>query len=306
MYRAAKTRAILIAAVTGFGLTSAAGAAITVTTTSNADTMVNTMLGNNSGITVTPGTATFTGGTNAAGTFTGANFLGSKFTAGVILTTGDATKVNGPNGGTDDFENSNGGPANTNLDKIVTPQTTHDASTLSFDFVPTNNKISFQFVFGSEEYNEFVGSNFNDVFAFFLNGKNIALIPGTTTPISINNVNGGNGPSNPAKNSQFFTDNITSSKLDTKLDGLVGESMAIFAQGDVTAGQTNHIEIAVADTSDSSHDSAVFLKASSFVDQPPPPPPPPPPTGIPLPAGVWAGMSMLGSLGVFSKFKKKH
>ncbi|OOP55722.1 MAG: hypothetical protein AYP45_13160 [Candidatus Brocadia carolinensis] len=49
--------------------------------------------------------------------------------------------------------------------------------------------MAFQYVFASEEYNEFVGAGFNDVFGFFVDGVNIALIPSTTMPVAIDNVN---------------------------------------------------------------------------------------------------------------------
>ena len=71
---------------------------------------------------------------------------------------------------------------------------TYDQIILEFDFVPFHNNISFRFSFASEEYTEYVGSQFNDVFAFILTGggikkKNLAVIPGTKEPVSINNIN---------------------------------------------------------------------------------------------------------------------
>jgi len=302
------TRAVLAAAALAVLPSAYAAASITVQTTTNATTMVNTLVPAATGITIVDGSASYTGASNASGTFTNANFLGSGFNMGVVLTTGNAGNLDGPNTGESDYSNDNlftGG--NAKLDAIVSPRTTHNASTLSFKFVPSADVISFQFVFGSDEYSEFVGSQFNDVFGFFLDGTNIALIPGTTTPVAINTVNNGESDgTTPASHPEFFTDNDSEdgANLDTKLDGLVGQKKALFAQADVTPGEEHTIEITIGDTTDSIYDSAVFLLGGSFIDEPPPPVEPPPPTGIPLPAGVWAGLGMLGGVGALSRFKR--
>ena len=44
-------------------------------------------------------------------------------------------------------------------------------------------------MFASEEYKSFSDSKFNEVFGLFLNGNNIGTIPGTSTSISLINVN---------------------------------------------------------------------------------------------------------------------
>lgn len=71
---------------------------------------------------------------------------------------------------------------------------TKDVMVLEFDFIPTHNRVSFRYSFGSEEYREYVGSRFNDVFGFFIEGpglpkRNLAVIPGTDEPVAVNNVN---------------------------------------------------------------------------------------------------------------------
>jgi hypothetical protein len=102
--------------------------------------------------------------------------------------------------------------------------------------LPSPNTVSFQYVFASEEYNEYVCSNFNDVFAFFLNGvsvplaqTNIATIPGTNTPVAIYILNNGSvGTNGIASNcsgtngslaySSFFVDNTSGSFI--QFDGM--------------------------------------------------------------------------------------
>ncbi|WP_052323435.1 choice-of-anchor L domain-containing protein [Leifsonia xyli] len=55
-----------------------------------------------------------------------------------------------------------------------------DAAVLEFDFVPRSSSLSIDYVFGSMEYPRFVGPKYtvNDVFGFFVNGKNCATVGG--------------------------------------------------------------------------------------------------------------------------------
>jgi hypothetical protein len=146
---------------------------------------------------------------------------------------------------------------------------------LEFDFVPTSSTISFQYVFGSEEYPEFIGS-FNDVFGFFLTAPggapvNLALIPGTNLPVSINDVNDGNPGNDPPiapANPQFYVNNQVQfvpgtplPPVDTELNGL---TVVLGAQATVTPGLTYHIKLAVADANDFALDSDVFVQAGSL------------------------------------------
>jgi outer membrane protein OmpA-like peptidoglycan-associated protein len=80
----------------------------------------------------------------------------------------------------------------------------YDICSIEFDFVPLDNTIQFNYQFGSDEYPEYVDSPYNDVFAFIVSddstSRNIALIPGTQVPVSINTVNF-------KTNSEHFIDN---------------------------------------------------------------------------------------------------
>jgi hypothetical protein len=246
--------------VIGVTATASWAAPIVVNPTSNASTLVNALFPSGSGITVV-GTPAYTGAATASGLFSGGTGI-LPFESGIVLTTGEAVFIIGPNN--DDSAGVDNEAAGDAALAAIAGQgaETFNASILEFQFIPTGNTISFQFVFGSEEYNEFVGDVYNDVFAFFLNGTNIAVIPGTTTPITINSVNNN-------LNSQFYTDNENGA-LDTQLDGLVGVKMAVFAVGSVNPGVTNTIRLAIADTADAVLDSAVLIKGASFIAQPPP------------------------------------
>jgi hypothetical protein len=203
----------------------------------------------------------------SAGTFTGGqDSVG--FDQGVILSTGLAKSVVGKS--TDFASTDRGQPGDADLDKNIgitgTGTTSHDATVLEFDFVPTGATLTFQYVFGSEEYNEFVGTEFNDTFAFFLNGKNVALIPGTNTPVAINNVN-------LQTNSQFYRDNDpadfggNAGPIPTALNGL---TTVLNVTASVNPGVNNHIKLAIEDVGDGVFDSDVFIKAGSFSSPPKP------------------------------------
>ena len=95
---------------------------------------------------------------------------------GVLLTTGRITNALGPN----NVENRtfDQGTAGNTLLNTVTGRTTYDACRLEFDVVPGGDTLRFNFAFASEEYNEWVGSQYNDVFGFFISGPGIVGDPG--------------------------------------------------------------------------------------------------------------------------------
>ncbi len=129
--------------------------------------------------------------------------------SGILLTSGSASLAVGPNN-TSSATGDNGAPGDPDLDDIPGILGTNDACVLEFDLTVTSDTIRFNYSFGSEEYLEFVGS-FNDAFAFYISGpgivgsENIALIPGTATAVSINNVNTGSYPEYYVVNGDGFT-----------------------------------------------------------------------------------------------------
>lgn len=239
---------------------------LVVDETPTAQQLVNNLVGG--GVTVS--NVTYNGQNVQSGTFDAtATVLG--IDQGVILASGDINNAIGPNdqGGAGSNEGGGGDP---DLEQMLGGTTTYDAAVLEFDFVPTGDSVSFEYIFGSDEYLEFVNSGFNDAFGFFLSGpgingpysnnsENIALIPGTNTPVSIDNVND-------ATNAAYYVDNGdgTTSPYDSDPQYIQydGYTVALQATAQVQCGETYHIKIAIADAGDGIYDSGVFLEEGSF------------------------------------------
>lgn len=118
--------------------------------------------------------------------------------SGILLTTGLATNAVGPNtspGITGAISpRLNKWKGDKDLNRLAKGLKTYDITTIEFDFVPLNNRVTFEYSFGSEEYKEYVGSAYNDVFGFFVTGpgmkkKNVAVLPRDRKFVAINNVN---------------------------------------------------------------------------------------------------------------------
>ena len=193
----------------------------------------------------------------------------------MILSSGDVGTANGPNT-FDDTTTDHGLPGDADLDGLNAGFPTFDASVLEFDFTCENadvDIVSFRYVFTSEEYNEWSNTEFNDVFGFFLNGTNIALLPDNVTVVSINNVNGGNPFGVDAVNPAFFINNDLNDGgpfVDIEADGLTVVLTALAPINPFPA--VNHFKLAIADAGDPLLDSWVFLEAGSLNCGTPPPP----------------------------------
>lgn len=199
----------------------------------------------------------YTGDTLALGIFNGTSELG--FNQGIIISTGHASDVAGESIG---FASNTFNTAGCPELEVLSGNTTFDAAVFEFDFIPATNKIEMNYLFASEEYPEFVNSNFNDIFAFFLNGpnptggsylnENIAVLPNSIIPVAINNVN-------QYFNAQYYVNNLNGQYI--VFDGFTTE---LKAYADVIAGQQYHIKFAIADASDQIYDSGILIKKNSF------------------------------------------
>lgn len=202
---------------------------------------------------------------------------------GIVLSTGRVVGVTGSNQNMS-LTLSPNAPVNVadpDLAMIVNSQ--RCVAVLEFDFVPTGDSVSFRFAFGSEEYPEYVCTQYNDVFGFFLSGPgingtftnsavNLGVLPNSGVPIAINTVNSGTpgvlggdpvdcAASDPnwQANSIYYVDNQGGTTVE--LDGF---TVPIRTGAAVRCGQTYHIKIAIAHAGDASIDSAVLIEGGSF------------------------------------------
>ena len=229
------------------------------------------------------GNVTFSGAKHALGLYQDDSaHIG--FTTGVLLTTGNAMYSLGPND-SPRMGWATGSRGDRDLRRIAHGRT-YDGAILEFDFVTSSEKLVFNFVFASEEYLEYVGSQFNDVFGFFLTGpdsvkRNLAVLPDNKTYISVNTVNN-------KINKNYFVDNtyintndpyiwnfrkrkvVRNKKYNKKVTGPVyntqfdGFTVVLEASAEVVPNQLYHIKIGVADVADAVLDSGVILESGSF------------------------------------------
>ncbi len=242
--------------------------ALSVTQNNDATSLLNILQGNTEGLSNFSATIT-SGASSSFGEFTDEDngaYIGMD--AGIVLTTGDAAGDNsvvvGPNDSVDTSVNTgsgNGGiPGANDFTELE----------ITFESDGTASQIYFQYVFGSEEFPEFGGSNFNDGFELILNSQSIGKLSDGVSDVTINNLlpNGQGNPSNVymATASPDYIDNPEgSTNNETQLDGYTKVLTAI---GNLQAG-TNTLKIRIYDIIDGLLDSAVLIKAESISTFPP-------------------------------------
>jgi len=205
---------------------------------------------------------------SASGTYDIQSVAGFPTGTGIVLSTGNIDNIRGPNNSesiTTEFDT----PGDPFLTSII-GNTTYDGCALEFDVVPVGDTLRFNFTFASEEYSEYVGTPFNDAFGFFISGpgivgepifngaENIALIPGTSTSVSTNNINNGNPDIGfPPVNPSLFNENPLGFTNIIQYDGW---TLDLFAEKIVQPCDTFHLKLVIADGADREWDSAVFIE----------------------------------------------
>ena len=224
---------------------------------------------------------------NQIGIFDGQN-SNIGFNSGVVMAAGPVSGLVG-NAATADVGQPGNGQTDPDLLTIAQSVTSNpsagfinsvnDVISLEFDFVPSSNVASFNFVFSSDEYTTYVNSSFNDVFAFFVSGpgitgpfnappgfpggaQNVAVVPGTNTPITISTIFPAGLPGEPPAglNPQLYVSNAGGTTHTHN-----GFTVPIPIELNVQCGETYHFRFAIGDGTDDYLNTAVFLEAGSFV-----------------------------------------
>ena len=246
-------------------------AQLVITNESSAQALAQRMVGD--GVSIS--NVTFRGNSLMAAYFKNQGNTNIGIDSGIVLTSGRAKSTSSVNGLDGNGINTAGSvladegwniAGDADLATLIgtTTDDTHDACVLEFDFVPLGDSVKFRYVFGSEEYTSDFVCSYNDAFAFLISGpgftglENIALIPGTTTPVSIFNVNDVDGGGCP-NNMSYFIDNTANTYYNH--DGL---TVALTALAHVHACETYHLKIVISDVGDGAYDSGVFLEAKSL------------------------------------------
>jgi gliding motility-associated-like protein len=221
---------------------------------------------------VTWRTGTNFGSTNGIGYFqnTNPNF---PIQSGVILTTGSAVNAAGPN---TSFlsEGSVSWTGDTTLENVLAASginvNSTNATVLEFDFVPLSSHFDFDFLFASEEYGNFQ-CQFSDAFAFLLTDlstgvtTNLAVVPGTSDPISVVTVRDFlYNSSCPSVNSNYFGSYNGGSNSLTSAINFNGQTKVMNASAVLSTNVTYRIKLVIADRGDYQSDSAIFLSSNSF------------------------------------------
>ena len=191
-----------------------------------------------------------------------------EMTDGLILSTGKALDAAGPNNSGSTSYNSAGTDGNSLLLSIFSVNN-FDVALLEYNLISNTDYYSIQFVYGSEEY-PFVWNSFIDPAGIFISGpnplggyydnENIAVLPGTSIPLTVANINS-------STNNQYFTNNgdgVTPNNEPLDYDGF---TIPINNTIDIIPGEIYNVKIVIGDCGDSNYDSGLLFRSISIIPE---------------------------------------
>ena len=187
--------------------------------------------------------------------------------SGLVLSTGRLSNVPGPNTSLSD-DTATGWIGDNDLETVLNETNTLNATIIEFEFQSISETISFRYIFASEEYQEGNSNTcqYSDLFGFLIrpvtssNYDNIAIVPGTSTPVKVTTVHSGiPGGCDPINEAYFGGWNNSSAPINFN-----GQTTVLTATAQVVPNETYHVKLVIADEQNYRYDSAVFLEAGSF------------------------------------------
>jgi cysteine-rich repeat protein len=209
--------------------------ALDIVPTSDADVLAASIV-KGAGVSVV--SASYTGADGACGTYIDGP-LGMP--DGIVMTSGAALNALPPNSDAATSTVNDGG-TDALCSQLTAPYAANDVARLDvvIELEPGYDGIDLQYLFGSEEYPEYVGDNYNDSVGIFVDGVNVAL-DGLGNTININ------GP--------FFSGASVITETETEYDGATPK----LTNGKLLSAGEHTITIVVCDAGDTSLDSGAFI-----------------------------------------------
>ena len=219
----------------------------------------------------------FTGDSRAVGYYFNGDILNFGKPTGIVLSTGFVEDVDQSNTCSGFINGNTNGGSDADLVQLA-GNSINDACVIEFDLMLQYDSVSFQTVFASEEYHEWISPLFSDSYGLFMSGPgingaysnnavNIAEIPGDHSPVGIPNLNCGDQdasctpPPGEGPNCELLIDN-------GDLESPSFHQLAFDAYTQpIPAGRRNismqwyHFKIAIGDGFDEQYDSGVFLES---------------------------------------------
>lgn len=187
------------------------------------------------------------------------------FESGMILSTGNALSAGNSSLQSTLSDGSTSWGSDPDLEAALGVSNTLNATSIEFDIISTSNQLRFNYILASEEYEGVNSCQFSDGFAFLIKEtnspnayQNIALIPNTTLPVNTGNIHPQLGPNCPAVNQQYFDGY---NRGDTNYQG---RTTVLTASATIVPYVQYHIKLVIADQSDYTFDSSVFIQGDSF------------------------------------------
>ena len=189
------------------------------------------------------------------------------FNSGLVLSTGRLANTVGPNTTLSDDDATNW-TGDSDLETILNEPNTINATIIEFDFTTIADRVSFRYIFASEEYQENNPNTcqYSDLFGFLIRPvndqqyTNIALVPNTQIPVKVTTVHP-EIPNGCSAQNEFYFEGFNSSTAPINFNG---QTKVLTATANVIPNESYHVKLVIADEENFRFDSAVFLEAGSF------------------------------------------